>query len=960
MTFLIPVPAEAPQRLPLEGPWRLVQAERKIDVPAVVPGVVQTDLMRAGLIPDPYFATNEKAVQWVGDLPWSYSRRFEVPAAFLAKRRIVLRCEGIDTFATIRINGREVAKPDNFFRTWEFDAKPFLEPGENTIQIDFETLGGYIARNKGREARFGKPEQEGGKPYVRKPAFQGGWDFAPRLLTTGIWRNIGLVGWDAARLTDVGVAQDHAQPGGVGLTVRLAADVEGPTTARTTVLFKGRKVAESKTSLTSAAETKLTIRNPQLWWPNEMGPQSLYDVRVELTDASGQVLDQGQRRIGLRTVTWIPKTKENPLGLVVNGRRFFAKGSNWVPYDSLLREDPAKERTLLKKAADAHMNLMRIWGGGYYPNDAFFDACDELGILAWFEFGYANSPYPSFDPEWMANAKAEAEDAVRRTRNHPSIAVYSGNNEVIDRVADKPSSWQIAREDYERLFGAMLRDVVRDLAPDAAYTPGSPEIGDTHYWNVWHGSEGFDAYTRLHGFVSEYGYQAAPVPRTVEAFAAPAERTSFGTPAMQNHHKNWRDAYALIAGRARRTYRAPKDIESAIWLGQIQQAEGILTGVEHWRRDWPDSTASLVWQFNDPWPVTSWSMVDYYARPKALYYRLKHAYAPVALTGLADPKTGQIGLWVANDRPVGKSGNLEWTLTRADGTLLDRGAQAVAIPGGTSSARVLWRDLKPYLDRHGANDLLLWATLKTPDEPDSNTLVTFAKPRDLSLVDPGVKATVAPHGKGYRITLKSSHPALHTWVELKGMDADLSDNFVHFRPGAKATLDVLPVKPTSLEEVKKALVVRSLYDTYLPGAEAVPITQAEPDGRIVATAANAEILGDTAILENEAPSNIGSWRDPGDTLRWTVRGAKAGAYDVTALVAVADDQAGGTFEVSLGEGRVVGTVPPTGGWTSYATIRLGTLRIDKDGEATLALRPLTKPHDNVMNLRSITLTPAKP
>lgn len=958
---LLPTFPTLPTRLPLEGAWRLTQADRKIDIPAIVPGVVQTDLMRRGIIPDPYFSTNETAVQWVSDLPWSYSRSFVVSPEFLRKRRIVLRCEGLDTIATIRINGREVAFANNMFRTWEFDAKPYLREGENSIGVDLTPTEAYQKTLMDRPKQFGKPVQDGAKHFVRKPPFQGGWDFAPKLMTMGVWRKIGLVAWDEARLDDVTIVQDHTRPGHVGLDITFDEEGLGATRARTSVLYRGRTVASAESLVTKGAGgMKFDLKAPHLWWPNGMGPQSLYDVRVELLDARGRVVDRGSRRIGLRTVTWIPKTEKAPLALVVNGRRFFAKGSNWVPFDSLLREDPARERKLVQRAVDAHMNLMRLWGGGYYEDDALFDAADEKGLLLWFEFKYADAPYPSFDPVWLENARREAEDNVRRVRHHPSIAVYSGNNEVIGFIRDQTTESAMNREEYDLLFHTTLRDVVRRLAPDAAYTPGSPEIGDDHYWDVWHGSATFESYRTRHGFMSEYGFQAFPVPRSVEEYTRPDERATVETTAMRQHQKNWRDGNALIVSTSLHTYRRPKDFDSTLWLGQINQADGIQMGVEHWRRDWPNSTASLVWQFNDPWPVTSWSMIDWYGRPKALYYRLKHAYAPVALSGLGDAKTGRAELWVANDRFEAKRGRMEWTLTRADGSVLDKGTEAVAIPAGTSSVRAVSKDVRTILEREGANNVLLWATLRTPGEPDSTTLVTFARTKDLGIVDPEIRSTVTPTRDGYRVTLVSAHPALDAWVELKGMDADYSDNFVHLRPGVPVSIDVTPTAKTSLDGVRNALVVRSLFDTYPPGAEAAPITHPEPDGRIVATAENAEILGDTAILEGGNPGNIGSWRDPNDSLRWIVRDAKPGVYDVSALVAIVDDQAGGTFDVEVEDRRVSGVVPPTHGWFDFVPLPLGRLTITKGGTVTILLRPTSKPHDNLMNLRSITLTPIKP
>lgn len=947
-----------PQTLDLDGAWRLHQDARKIDIPAKVPGVVQTDLMRAGIIPDPFFGTNERDVQWINDLPWSYTRSFDVPASFLAQPHIVLRCEGLDTVATVKINGREVARPVNQFRTWEFDAKPFLRPGRNDIEVSFATLQSYMDAVKDRPAKFGKPLQDGGKQFIRKAPFQYGWDFAPKLLTVGIWRHIGLVGWNEARLTGIGVVQDHSKGGQVGLDVNVDADIAGAAKAHTTVLYKGRPVAEGDATVSHGiSHAHLTVNSPKLWWPNEMGPQNLYEVKVELRDDAGHVLDKGAKRIGLRTVSWIPKTDHNPLALVVNGRKIFVKGSNWVPADSLLvRTTPAEERALVQKAADAHMNLLRLWGGGVYENDSFFDACDEKGILTWFEFKYADAPYPSFDPEWLANARQEAVDNVRRVRHHPSIAVYSGNNEVIGFIKEETTSGSMSRDEYNLLFHTTLRDVVKELQPDAAYTPGSPEIGDDHYWDVWHGSAPFSSYRNLHGFMSEYGFQAFPVPRSVDEYTKPEDRTTVESASMLQHQKNWRDGNALIVSTSLRYFRKPKDFDSTLWLGQINQADGILTGVEHWRRDWPNSTASMVWQFNDPWPVTSWSMLDYYGRPKALYYNLKHAYAAVALSGLADAKTGHVGLWVVNDRLESKRGRIEWTLTRLDGSKVDSGAVDINIPGGTSSVEAISKDMKTVVDREGAANLLFWASLKVSGEPDSSTVLLFAKPKELNLVDPGLKTSVKRHGHGYRVTVTSERPALWSWIELKGMEAELSDNFLHVRPNVPVTIDVTPMGKATLDQLRSALTVRSLYDTYLPGTEAYPFVQAEPSGRVVATAEDADIRGEGPVLEVGTPSNIGNWRSTNNSLVWTVRGAKAGTYEVTALVSCAPSDAGGTYEVEVEGQKLSGVVPATKSWTDYVTVTLGTVKIAQDGVTTITMRPLTKPHDNLMNVRSVTLT----
>ena len=942
-----------PQRIPLEGAWQLTQPERKIDIPAKVPGVVHLDLMRAGKIPDPFLGLNDKKVQWVGETTWTYSRSFQLTPQFLKNRKIILRCEGLDTLGRIEINGKEVARPDNFHRTWEFDVRPFVRSGANQIKIQFFPIEPFLKAHEVQKEFPGKPVQSHGWGYVRKPSFQMGWDFSPKLITAGIWRKIGILGWSSARLNDVEIIQDHQTKGQVKLEVKLGADVAAATSATVKVSYKGKPVTESRISLPAGKATAhLTIHKPNLWWPNGMGPQNMYDVKVELRDAKGQVVDRDSKRIGLRTVTWFDKTDHSPLGLAVNGRRFFAKGSNWVPADSLLvRTTPAQERELVQKAVDAHMNLLRLWGGGHYESDSLFDICDEKGLLVWFEFKYADATYPSFDPKWLANAKAEAEDNVRRVRHHPSVAVYSGNNEVIGFITEQTTPSSMSREDYNLLFHKTLREVVANLAPDAFYTPGSPEIGDDHYWDVWHGSASFASYRDRHGFMSEYGFQAFPVPRSIEQFTTAADRATVESPVMLNHQRNWRDGNALIVSTMRRYFRKPKDFESTLWLGQINQADGILTGVEHWRRDWPHSTASLVWQFNDPWPVVSWSMIDYYCRPKALYYRLKHAYAPVALSGLV--KDQAVELWVANDRISALQGVLDWKLIDTEGEVVSKGSGPVEIPAGTSSRCISRLDFSNENTSHA----ILWANLRVEGEEPSETTVLFDRAKNLELADPEIRAEVRGEAGAYTVALESMRPALNAWVELKGLDAEYSDNFFTLIPGSKKSVAIKT--RANLEEVRKALKVRSLFDTYAPGTEANPVVLAASDGSLHLTADDAEIVGDGAVLEVGTPSNIGNWQRVQDGLKWRVRGAKPGAYTVSAVVSIPNDEQGSTFDVWLQGKKVSGTVPGTGSWTSYTTIQLGTLQVSEGGEIVVELKPTKLVKGHVMNLRSVDFVPAK-
>jgi len=947
----------AVQQIGLEGAWRLTQTEKKIDVPAAVPGMVQSDLLRAGLIPDPFYRDNSNRVQWVGEQDWSYSRTFIVGPGFLQCRHVVLRCEGLDTLATVSLNGTKLAGTDNMFRTWEFDARSFLRPGTNRIQVDFKPVEPFLKAHQVQAAFPGK--SVGGWGYIRKAPFQNGWDFAPKLVTYGIWRKIGLLGWDEGRLTDLEIDQDHQAPDQVKLAVKVSASSGPGEMAKAVVSFHGRPITSGTARLVSGrAELSLTIRHPQLWWPVDMGPHNLYEVRLNLLNSHGVMLDQTERSIGLRTIRWRPKTVNSPLTLEVNGRPFFAKGSNLVPVDAIpTQATPATERRLVEQAVSAHMNLLRLWGGSFYEDDAFFDACDEKGLLCWFEFKFADAAYPSFDPAWLANVTAEAEDNVRRVRHHACLAVYSGNNEVIGFVADKSDPDHMSRSDYDLLFHKTLADVVARLAPGSAYTPGSPEIGDEHDWNVWHGSSSFKSYRDVHGFLSEFGFQAFPVPSSVDRFTVQEDRTSVLSPVMEAHQKNWRDGNNLIVSTFRRSYLKPKDFDSALWLSQIQQATGIATGVEHWRRDWPRSSGSLVWQFNDCWPSVSWSMVDYYGQPKALYYRLKRAYAPVAISGLVDG-SGRCQLWAVNDRPTPLLAKVSWDLLDANGKTLRSGTIRATLPAGESSIKLGEIDAGSEIQKFGKQTIFVSARLVAEGEPASEATVAFCEPKDLKLQPPNLQAHVSPDvSGGYRVTLEAARPAFSAWIEFKGYSAKLSDNFIDVMPHHPVSIVVQRQGQGSLIKFASSLQVRSLIDTFAPGTQAVTMVHALADGSILATADDAEIVGDGPILEGGNPSNIGNWTDPGDWLRWAVADAKPGTYRVQASVSIPANEAGSRFTMSVDGSEVTGIVPGTPGWTDYVTISLGTVRVSHSGQIEVTLKPTNMPHEHVMNLQSVLLEP---
>ncbi|MGH7993331.1 MAG: glycoside hydrolase family 2 protein, partial [Limisphaerales bacterium] len=591
-----------PRRLKLGGDWQVTQAGKDDWIPATVPGCVHTDLLAAGRIPDPFYRDNEKAVQWVGESDWVYRRTFNVPADILKNDRVLLRCEGLDTLATVKINGQEVGHADNMFRLWEFDVKSVLRAGENAIEFSFESP---FACFKRKESNPEPAKWVEGRAWVRKEPCSFGWDLGPNLPSCGIWKNLSLETFDQGRITDVLIRQNHSG-NKVTLDVEVNAEVVRETTkpfrAALSILDNGESVATATIEVAKGqGRGQIEIKHPKLWWPAGVGQQPLYQIHVELLGPDGNPIDSASKRIGLRELKIILPENGNPLQFEANGVPFFAKGGNWIPCDSFTsRVTPEILRRYVTDAAAVNMNFLRFWGGGYYEDDALFDACDELGICVWLDFKFACAAYPAFDDEFMNNVRLEARDNLLRLRHHPCIAVWCGNNEISLSWWEGPT-WgpnRMSIADYDKLFKGLLAQQVRTLAPQANYVSGSPDCGDTHYWEVWHGPKMFDAYRTVTGFMSEFGFQSFPEPKTVRAFTNEADRASVVTPVMNWHQRDGSGhGNEIIRDTVLRYFRSPGDFDSALWLSQILQGYGIKTGAEYWRQTMPKSMGCIFWQY---------------------------------------------------------------------------------------------------------------------------------------------------------------------------------------------------------------------------------------------------------------------------------------------------------------------------------------------------------------------------
>ena len=804
-------------------------------IPATVPGCVHTDLMAAGVIDDPFFRDNELKLLWVGETDWVYTRTFTVSKALLAHDRAVLRCEGLDTLAKIEINGRTVGRTDNMFRAWEFDVARHLTAGVNELRI---TLASPVAegarRDKARRLlAVGDDTKLVGSNHLRKEQCNFGWDWGPMCATSGIWRPIRLVAFNTARLGPVEARQRHAK-NRVDLDITVSADVikRSSLTAVVTLRDGKRVVAEEAVPLRKGrGRAAVTVKNPKLWWPNGMGGQHLYTLDVQLTDADGTQLDRKQQRIGLRTIKNVRKNDRwgQSFHFEVNGQSFFAKGGNWIPADQFAnRVTPERYADLLTSCADANMNMLRVWGGGIYEDDAFYDLCDELGLMFWQDFMYACAAYPTDEPEFFENARLEAVENVQRLRHHPCIGFYCGNNEVemcglVKDDIPHRMTWAM----YKPFFDKMLAGVVKkhhpgiDYIPSSQYSPtgdrrfsSNPACGDAHVWNVWHLKEPFEWYrTSLHRFCSEYGFQSFPEPRTLEAVTVPEDRNL--TSRVMEHHQRSGIGNSLIAHYMLSWFRMPTGFENTVWLSQIQQGLAIKYAVEHWRRHMPRCMGSLYWQINDTWPGPTWSSIDYFGRWKALHYMARAFYSPLLVTGLEDMERKTVELHVSNTTAAAAVGKLQWTLTTAAGKTVDGGHSPLRAKANANT-RITTLKLRDAAEQHGAGNLLLWLELIVKGKVVSRNLVLLVRPKHIELQDPKLKASVVRGRREgtYTVTLSAARPALWAWLELDGLDARFSDNFLSVRPGLPITINLTPSDETTLAEVRKHLTVRSLFDTY--------------------------------------------------------------------------------------------------------------------------------------------------
>lgn len=812
------------ERLELDGEWQFRAVGCDAPVPAaagktkqwmraVVPGTVHTDLMTAGVISDPFIGRNELDVQWVERGTWCYRRTFHVAEGFLRHKRIFLCADGLDTFAHVTCNGMTVGDAANMFIGHRWEIKKHLKEGTNILEITFDSP---VRQAKALEAVHGvlNVALEPHRVYTRKAQYSYGWDWGPKLTTSGIWRGIRLEASDDGELLHPRVAVVQASHARAILEVSVDVASYGRLPLSVHVRVAGTDAIAEKTLQVRKGHVRwrVTVIHPELWWPNGYGSQPLYTALFSLI-AGGEEIQQTVVSFGIRTIRLVQEKDADGRSFVleVNGVKIFAKGANWIPNDSFLpRVQPATYEYLLRAAQECSMNILRVWGGGVYENDLFYDMCDRLGLLVWQDFMYACGEYPQY-PAFLRSVEHEATEVVKRLRNHPCLALWCGNNECewlycMEHPGGAPDDMRGAR-----IFRDVLPGVVRAHDGTRPYWRSSPfgegfpndeRSGNHHQWNVWSNWKDYKEYELdCARFVTEFGFQGPANQRTMTA-VLPKDERFVQSRSMEHHNKQVDGTERLLRFQAEHLLADP-DFARFFHNGQFIQAEALKCAVEHWRRRKFRTAGSIFWQLNDCWPVSSWAVIDSALRPKAAYYYARRFFAPVLLTITGSAAGG--AAWITNDTLLPFSGTLRVARRSVNGTIVWRRTWKVGVQSNRSDCvrqivPALLRDLDPSTE-------YLSACLERNGEIISENRLFFAEPKHMVLSGTALRAVVKDR-KHLVVEVTSKRLARAVRLEAAGGEAVFADNYFDLEPGEKRRIRV--VSGASPQQLQRTLRVTCL------------------------------------------------------------------------------------------------------------------------------------------------------
>ncbi|WP_097004966.1 beta-mannosidase [Lacrimispora amygdalina] len=805
--------------------------------PATVPGSVYGDLLANGVMEDPYWRDNELKALEVMKEDFEYVGVFDGDEAVLNQEKIYLHFNGLDTLADVYLNNTILGSVNNMHREWEFDVTDVIRQNGNELRIIFHSPTRYIEEEYKKEKIGGSEDAMRGFSRLRKAHCMFGWDWGPRLPDAGIWREIYLIGVTGARLNSVSVTQRHEQEGVYlgfkvfldqirdnslidwekydmelkeeGYALRITVTDLTDESSRTVRIFRGKT-------------EEILIENPKLWWPNGYGEQNLYSVLVQLFNGDEEI-DSWEKRIGLRTLT-VRRSKDKfgeSFAHEVNGITFFAMGADYIPEDCILsRCSETRTRDLLNQCKEANFNVIRVWGGGHYPYDSFWDICDELGLVVWQDFMFACANY-DLTEEFEENVRREVIDNIRRIRHHPSLGLWCGNNEM--EMFTDAGIWESTprqKADYIKLYEYIIPKILKEEDPQTFYWPASPSSGgsfdnpndenrgDVHYWDVWHGNKPITEYRKFYfRYVSEFGFQSFPSLKTVETFTEEEDRNIFSY-VMEKHQRN-STANGKIMNYMEQTFLYPGDFDTLLYASQLLQAEAIRYGVEHFRRNRGRCMGAIVWQLNDCWPVASWSSIDYCGRWKALHYYEKRFFAPLLLSceeeGILtqDPNPNaqpyevmkSIRLCASNESRKDERVTAVWELRKNTGEVVKHSQEEYMLPKLSS----LWFE-KVSLQEASLYEDYVSFSLEQDGKIVSSGTVLFCPPKHYRFIDP--ELTVRSEGDSLVVTAKAYARSVE--IRNKKDDLLLSDNYFDMNPGER--------RIRILKGLPEELTVRSVYN----------------------------------------------------------------------------------------------------------------------------------------------------
>jgi beta-mannosidase len=823
--------------------WKFRQARLTNWYPATVPGVIHTDLLANSIIEDPFLRLNERSQQWIDKEDWIYETVFDADSEIRQKTNIQLHFFGLDTYADVYLNDECILKANNMFREWKINVKGRLKPSGNQLRIYFHSpikidIPKFDALPY--QYRTGPDQSENGgifdkrvSIFARKAGYHYGWDWGPRFVTSGIWRPVHLEAWNDLRIENVFLLQKevNANRANIEAQVEILSDDAFPDVS---ITLKDPESAKTWGTLTTALQKgtnkisiPFTVKNPKLWWSNGLGDPHVYTFRTEVS-LHAQPVDSKTTTTGIRSLKVInrPDSYGESFYFELNGIPVFAKGANYIPQDNFLpRVTEAQYEQTVLDAVNANMNMLRVWGGGIYENDIFYDLCDKHGIMVWQDFMFACSLYPS-EGELLENIRQEATENIKRLRNHPSIALWCGNNEVyyfwtlwnFDEYyrEQSPEYEKIIWRQYTDLFDKVLPETVSACSPGTFYWPSSPynrnkdeeHNGDRHYWGVWHGKEPTNKFNEVRSrFFSEYGFQSFPEFESVKIFAPRPDDWNITSEVMMAHQRAGNYANPLIREYLLNEYKEPKDFQGFLYMSQILQGDAIKIAIEAHRRDRPYCMGTLFWQHNDCWPVASWASRDYYGRWKAQHYYAREAYRDILVSPIA--KDSELHIYLVSDRLKDTKGQLDIRVIRWDGTEINRVKKPLKVPANAST-HLYTADKTSLLNGMSEKDgfISVVFTDNTGSVYTNRYFPTSQKEIDFPPVN--ISRSIRPVSGGFEISLQSDRFARAVMLSINGIDNFFENNYFDILPGETVCVKV-KTNCTQME-FEKQLKITSLWE----------------------------------------------------------------------------------------------------------------------------------------------------